>query len=93
MCCVTLDRSTKTPFPLTVQYRKDALESYPPRKVIEPAGDYVKTTIEVEGPIPSDATYLKVHFFPDRHIEAAISGQDGPSSPRLKLKRRLPYVR
>lgn len=93
VCCVTLKRTKKTPFWITVEYRKDALESYPSREVIEPAGDYIKTKVEVEGPIPSDAAYLEIHFFPDGHVEAAISGQNGPSPPRLKLKQCLPYVR
>ncbi|CAE6792332.1 DUF3304 domain-containing protein [Paraburkholderia nemoris] len=93
VCCVTLKRTIQPPFWVTVQYRKDALESYPPRKVIEPAGGYIKTKVEVKGPIPSDAAYLEIHFFPDGHLEAAVSGEDGPSSPRLKLERRLPYVR
>jgi len=91
-CCVVLGRNTKTPFWVDVEYEMDALESYPPRKMIEPAGPYVKTRVEVKGPIPPDPSYLEIHFYPD-HIEAAISGADGPSPPRLKLERRLPYVR
>ncbi|WP_169708645.1 DUF3304 domain-containing protein [Trinickia terrae] len=93
VCCVTLARSTKTPFWITVRYRKDALESYPPRKIVEPAGGYIDAKVEVKGSIPDDASYLEIHFFPDGHLEAAISGQDGPSPPRLKLERRLPFVR
>lgn len=93
VCCVALKQTTKTPFWLTVEYRKDALQSYPPGNVIEPAGDYIKTKVEVKGPIPPDAAYLEIHFFPDGHLEAAVSGQGGPSTPRLKLERRLPYVR
>jgi len=92
-CCVLLRRSTKTPFFVDVEYRRDALESYPPRKVIEPAGQYIKVKVEVKGPIPSNPGYLEIHFYPDGHIEGAISSQDGPSPPRLKLDRRFPYVR
>ncbi|QIE24158.1 hypothetical protein SBC1_20510 [Caballeronia sp. SBC1] len=92
-CCVVLARNTKAPFWIDVEYQMDALESYPPRKLIEPAGKYIKAKVQVKGPIPSDPSYLEVHFFPDQHIEVAISGQDGPSAPRLKLDRRLPFVR
>ncbi|NLP62559.1 DUF3304 domain-containing protein [Paraburkholderia sacchari] len=93
MCCVVMSRDTKTPFWVTVEYQMDALESYPPRRVIEAAGPYRKTKVQVIGPVPSDPSYLEIHFYPDGHIEAALSGRDGPSPPRLKLKRRLPFVR
>jgi hypothetical protein len=92
-CCVVMSRSTKTPFWVDVKYKMSALESYPPRKVIEPSGPYKEARVEVKGPIPPDPSYLEVHFYPDGHIEAAISGSDGPSPPRLKLERRLPFVR
>ena len=93
VCCVALSRHTKTPFWVDVEYRKDALESYPPRKVVEPAGAYIKTKVQITGEIPSDPAYLEIHFYPDGHIEGAISGKDGPSPPRLKLERRFPSVR
>ena len=92
-CCVALDRDTKTPFWVTVEYQMDALEAYPPRRVIEPGGPYKTAKVEVTGPIPPDPSYLEVHFYPDGHIEAAISGRDGPSPPRLKLESRFTYVR
>jgi hypothetical protein len=93
MCCVVMDRDTKTPFWINVRYKMSALETYPPRKMIEPPAPYKKARVEVTGPIPADPGYIESHFYPDGHIEAAISGSDGPSPPRLKLERRLPYVR
>jgi len=92
-CCVVLSRDTKTPFWVTVKYRMDALESYPPRRMIEPAGAYKTAKVEVTGPIPPDPGYIEIHFYPDGHIEAAISGRGALSPPRLKLESRLPYVR
>jgi hypothetical protein len=92
-CCVVMSSGTKTPFWVDVEYQMDALESYPPRRAIEPAGPYKKAKVEVTGPVPSDPSYIEIHFYPDGHIEAAISGRDGPSPPRLKLERRLPFVR
>lgn len=93
MCCVALDRDTKTPFWVDVEYKMDALEAYPPRRVIEPAGPYKTVRVEVKGPIPPDPNYMEIHFYPDGHVEGAISGSDGPSPPRLKLESRLPYIR
>lgn len=93
MCCVVMDRDTKTPFWVDVKYQMDALEAYPPRTVIESAGPYKTVRVKVTGPIPPDPSYLEIHFYPDGHIEGAISGRDGPSPPRLKLETRLPYVR
>ena len=92
-CCVVMSRRTKTPFWIDVRYRLDALETYSPRKKIEPAGDYITTRVQVTGPIPPDPSYLEIHFYPDRHIEAAISGADGPSQPRLKLQTRSTFAR
>ncbi|NLP62561.1 DUF3304 domain-containing protein [Paraburkholderia sacchari] len=93
MCCVVMSRDTKTPFWVDVEYKMSALESYPPRKIIEPSAPYRKAKVQVTGPVPADPSYLEIHFYPDGHIEAALSGRDGPSPPRLKLERRLPFVR
>jgi hypothetical protein len=93
VCCVAMDRDTKTPFWVTVKYQMAPLEAYPPRRVIEPAGPYRTEKVEVTGPIPPDPGYLEIHFYPDGHIEAAVSGRDGPSPPRLNLNCRFTYVR
>ena len=92
-CCVVMDRRTTTPFSVEVRYRMDALETYNPRKEIEPAGGYKTTKVEVTGPIPPDPSYLEIHFYPDGHIEASISGAGRPSPPRLKLKSRSDFAR
>lgn len=91
MCCVVIDRDTKTPF--WVEVKLSVLESYPPRNMIEPSQPYKTTKVKVAGPIPPDPGYLEIHFYPDGKIEGAISGRDGPSPPRLKLESRLPYAR
>jgi hypothetical protein len=92
-CCVVMDRSTKTPFWVNVKYQMDALETYLPRRIIEPSTPYRETRVEVKGPIPPDPSYVEIHFYPDGHIEGAISGPDGPSPPRLKLEARSGYAR
>ncbi|WP_158900847.1 DUF3304 domain-containing protein [Burkholderia sp. L27(2015)] len=91
-CCVVLGKNTKTPFWINVEYQMDALETYSPRKEIAPAGPYIKTRVKVDGPIPADPEYLEIHFYQD-HIEAAITGRDGPSPPRLKLQSRSDFAR
>jgi hypothetical protein len=91
-CCVVMRRGTKTPFWIDVVYQMDALMSYSTREEIVPAGPHIKARVKVVGPIPPDPAYLEIHFYQD-HIEAAISGEDGPSPPRLKLERRLPFIR
>jgi len=93
MCCVVMDRDTKTPFWVEVKYQMDALETTPPRRMIEPAGPYKTEKVEVTGSIPPYPVYLEIHFYPDGHIEAAVSGRDGPSPPRLKLESRYLYAR
>lgn len=93
VCCVVMSRDTKTPFWVEVKYKMSALESYPPRRVIDPSQPYRNARVQVTGPIPPEPSYLEIHFYPDGHIEAVISGPDGPSPPRLKLESRLPYVR
>jgi len=91
-CCVVMGRNTNTPFWINVEYQMDALETYSPRKEIEPAGPYINTRVRVDGPIPPDPEYLEIHFYQD-HIEAAISGPSGPSPPRLKLQSRSDFAR
>jgi hypothetical protein len=93
-CCVRLDRSTKTPFWVDVEYTREALVAYPSDQVARPADKApIKAHVEVKGPMPERPEYLEIHFYPDGHIEGALSGEDGPSAPRLRLERRLPYVR
>jgi Protein of unknown function (DUF3304) len=39
--------------------------------------------VSLNGPVPADPGYLEVHFYPDEHIEIAITTLT--SEPRLKL--------
>jgi hypothetical protein len=40
--------------------------------------------VEFAGPVPANPAYFEVHFFPDGHIEVAIT--EKPSPPRLSLE-------
>jgi hypothetical protein len=93
LCCVVMSRSTKMPFWVDVKYKLSALETFSPRKIIEPSGPYRTTRVEVTGAIPANPEYLEVHFYPDGHIEGSLSGPEGPSAPRLKLEARSGYAR
>lgn len=44
---------------------------------------FKETDVVLSGPVPADPGYFEVHFFPDEHIEVAITSL--PSEPRLRL--------
>ncbi|HKR42622.1 MAG TPA: DUF3304 domain-containing protein [Paraburkholderia sp.] len=93
-CCLLLDRSVHLPHEIEVGYMREALVAYPSDRILQPADtDRVEKRVQLHGPMPDKPAYLEVHFYPDGHIDASLSGEDGPSLPRLKLERRLPYVR
>jgi hypothetical protein len=76
--CVRLDPTIQAPFDIDVGYIREALVEYPSDRVIEPADrDIVRAHVRVTGPVPEKPAYLEVHFFPDGHVEASLSGKDG----------------
>jgi hypothetical protein len=44
---------------------------------------YSEADVWLKGPIPADPQYFETHFYPDGHIEVAVT--DDYSMPRLKL--------
>nr|WP_241023839.1 DUF3304 domain-containing protein [Burkholderia sp. Ac-20365] len=93
-CCILLDRSAHFPLDIEVGYMREALVASPSDRILEPADTRrLIARVQLRGPIPERPAFLEVHFFPDGHIDASLSGEEGPSPPRLKLDRRLPYVR
>ena len=56
---------------------------------------FKETNVQVDPNIPPDPKYFEVHFFPDGHIEAAITEHESPVRLRLKKDRqdRSPYPR
>lgn len=44
---------------------------------------YSEKDVSLKGPIPSDPQYFETHFYPDGHVEVAITSDISP--PRLKL--------
>lgn len=52
-CCVILNRATKTPFSVDVEYMREALVAYPSDRIIKPADTIQqKTRVEVTLPAP-----------------------------------------
>jgi Protein of unknown function (DUF3304) len=49
----------------------------------EPRHFYKEKDVVFGGPVPDDPGYLEVHFYPDEHIEIALTTLS--SDPRLKL--------
>jgi hypothetical protein len=70
VCCVGWASGTKLPMPVRVEWTRDGKR-------------WCRTTALMNGPIPLEPTTLEVHFYPDRHVEVAIT--DNYSPPRLKL--------
>jgi hypothetical protein len=70
VCCFGWVPTAKLPIPVQIQWTRDG-------------ETWCRTTVAFNGPAAAEPTTLEVHFFPDRHIEVAIT--DDYSSPRLRL--------
>jgi Protein of unknown function (DUF3304) len=70
VCCFSWRPDGKVPFPITVEWTR---------------GDdrWCRKKVMLTDPGPAVPTALEVHFFPDRHIEVAVTNSYSP--PRLKL--------
>jgi Protein of unknown function (DUF3304) len=71
-CCFGWAPGAPLPKPITVEWSRDGGNRWCRQKVM------------LNAPVPLEPTTLEVHFYPDGHIEAAMT--DIYSSPRLKLK-------
>jgi hypothetical protein len=71
ICCAGWAPATKLPKPVVVEWTR--------------GGDrWCRTVAALNGPVPAEPTTLEIHFYPDGHVEAAITDKYSP--PRLKLK-------
>jgi hypothetical protein len=88
VCCVSWLEGSK--LPQTVEIKWAA--SYCMKRDVSSAGETFTTRepilhiadVEFVGPVPANPAYFEVHFFPDGHIELAIT--EKPSPPRLSLE-------
>ncbi len=72
ICCFGWAPAAPLPKPITVEWSRDGGNRWCRHKVM------------LNPPVPLEPTTLEVHFYPDGHIEVAMT--DIYSSPRLKLK-------
>jgi hypothetical protein len=70
VCCFSWTPAVKLPVPIRIEWTRDG-------------ETWCRKTVSFEGPPAVEPTTLEVHFFPDRHIEVAVT--DAYSPPRLKL--------
>ena len=86
-CCAVWVDGTPLPVTMHVQwvadYCIDILTSRYGEKHRVPQSFFKEADVVFNGPVPSDPHNLEVHFYPDGHIELAITSM--ASKPRLKL--------
>jgi len=90
-CCVMWSDDTPLPTKVHVRWVADACSFMSKPNIngnrFEDVQHFFKESdVELRGPVPKNPGYLEVHFYPDGHIEVAVS--ELPSPPRLKLDER-----
>lgn len=89
VCCMSVSPGTKLPLTMEVKWTWDRVENEQ-GKVLQP--EETRTALAVlTGPLPAKPTQFEVHFYPDGHVEVAVS--DNYSPPRLKLGRKTRLIR
>jgi hypothetical protein len=81
VCCVSVRRNTPLPITMDVEWTWSRVED-DNGKVLR-AGEARAVKAELKGPIPLTPTQFEVHFYPDGHVELAVSDKYSP--PRLKI--------
>jgi hypothetical protein len=87
VCCIGWTDGTPLPQTVMVRWVASACmqqvtnSSGETREV--PVHTFKEQEVELRGPVPNDPGYFEVHFYPDGHIEVAITAT--PSDPRLQL--------
>ncbi|MGF7192488.1 hypothetical protein JOE11_005566 [Robbsia andropogonis] len=85
VCCVMLNPKTTKPTRLQIRWAIDS--------VTDANGHVVTPEVEknawvtVSPPFPADPGYFEVHFYPDGHVEVAVTQYI--SEPRLKFPRNI----
>jgi len=90
VCCVVWRDGTKLPKKVRIRWVSGGCTFLsPPNKFGERyptvRHSYSEIDAVLHGPIPAEPGYFEVHFYPDGHVEVAIT--ELPSEPRLKLDR------
>lgn len=86
-CCAVWVDGTPLPVTMHVQWVADTCVEFLTNKYGErratARNTYKEQDVLFKGPVPADPNNLEVHFYPDGHIEIAITKM--PSKPLLKL--------
>ncbi len=80
-CCVMLDPNTKTAVRLRINWSIGRIDDASGRTIA--SGSRREAWVTVRPPFPADPQNLEVHFYPDGHVEAAVTHWS--SEPRIKL--------
>ena len=78
VCCFGWAPAMKLPIPIRIEWTRDE-------------ETWCRKTVMLTDPGPLEPNTFEVHFYPDRHIEVAIT--EDYSAPRLRLTRERPYYR
>ncbi|MGF7192479.1 hypothetical protein JOE11_005557 [Robbsia andropogonis] len=81
VCCVMLDTTTKRSTRLHIWWRTEAVIDKNGR-ILAPERENTRE-VTVSPPFPPDPGNFEVHFYPDGHVEAAVTQY--LSEPRIKL--------
>jgi Protein of unknown function (DUF3304) len=84
VCCMSVRPGTTLPLKMEVEWTWDRVED-DNGKVLRPE-ESRKATAVLDGPLPAKPTQFEVHFYPDGHVEVAVSDKYSP--PRLKLEQK-----
>jgi len=80
-CCVMLDSNAQKPVRLRVDWTLDEVEDSSGHTIAPEIKKQAWVTLNP--PFPEDPQSFEVHFYPDGHVEAAVTRW--PSSPRISL--------
>ena len=86
-CCVAWSDATRLPTTVKVRWvsggcMRRVTNSYGESRSV-PQHYFTEREVPLKGPLPPEPNYIEVHFYPDGHVEAAITAS--PSEARLKL--------
>jgi hypothetical protein len=86
-CCVAWSDATRLPTTVKVRWvsggcMRQVTNSYGESRSV-PQHYFTEREVPLKGPLPPEPNYIEVHFYPDGHVEAAITAS--PSEARLKL--------
>ncbi len=76
VCCVSIRRNTLLPITMEVEWSWSRVED-DNGKILRPA-ESRKVKAELKGPIPKNPVQFEVHFYPDGHVELAVSDTFSP---------------